>query len=58
MSEVAEEFGACTATSDLIRKNEPFTCLVCARTFQDRQILQNHKEKDHSISVQSQASVG
>jgi hypothetical protein len=27
MSEIAEEFGGCSATSDLIRKNEPFTCL-------------------------------
>jgi len=24
MSEIAEEFGGCSATSDLMRKNEPF----------------------------------
>ncbi|HEX9319836.1 MAG TPA: hypothetical protein VF884_12965 [Nitrososphaeraceae archaeon] len=47
-----------STASNVIRKDEPFTCLLCGRTFYDKQTLQIHKEKDHSISLESPAGFG
>ncbi|MGA8841993.1 MAG: C2H2-type zinc finger protein [Nitrososphaeraceae archaeon] len=43
---------------NLAPRNKAFICPVCGKTFEDEETLNAHKERDHSISTKSQASVG
>jgi len=40
-----------STTSTVIRRDEPFTCLICGRAFSDRQMLLSHKDRDHGVST-------
>lgn len=36
---------------------KPFTCLVCNKTFRSTDILNAHKDREHSLSITSPAVV-
>jgi hypothetical protein len=39
------------------RKTEIFACSICGKTFDSKQTLDAHKDKDHSISPEPPAGV-
>jgi hypothetical protein len=41
-----------------IRKDKPLTCLICGRTFESKEALNIHKQKEHSISKEPPVGVG
>jgi hypothetical protein len=42
---------------NLASKREAFTCPICSKTFDSRQTLDVHKDKEHSINPEPPAGV-
>jgi hypothetical protein len=41
-----------------IGRSKPFTCLICNKTFESKNTLDAHKQREHSMSITSPAGVG
>jgi hypothetical protein len=35
----------------VIRRDEPFTCITCDKTFESKEVLKIHKQKDHGMYI-------
>jgi uncharacterized C2H2 Zn-finger protein len=46
-----------SGATNLASKREAFTCPICGKTFDSRQTLDAHKDKEHSINPEPPAGV-
>jgi hypothetical protein len=46
------------SATQVIRRDKPLTCLICGKTFESRETLDIHKQKDNSISNEPPVGVG